>query len=82
MVVFDALADRYINYLIFEKGLSEKTIESYTRDLSRYFEFIEENGIDNIAEAGTAIILKHLMGLRDAGLGQRSRRASGLRRRR
>ncbi|MGA7146370.1 MAG: site-specific integrase, partial [Desulfobacterales bacterium] len=32
----DTLVDQYLSYLVFEKGLSEKTIESYSSDLSRY----------------------------------------------
>ena len=73
MASLDQLADRYTNYLIFEKGLSEKTIESYTRDITRYFRFLDDNGIHDIEKGDTALIIKHLMALRDSGLGQRSR---------
>jgi integrase/recombinase XerD len=73
MTTLDALADRYINYLVLEKGLSGRTIESYAHDLSRYFEFLKGNGIDTIEDADTPVIIKHLMELRNTGLGQRSR---------
>jgi len=73
MMALDELADRYLNYLILEKGLSEKTIESYSQDLMRYFDFLKSKHIDNIADADTPMILMHLMGLRKEGLGQRSR---------
>ena len=68
----DILADQYINYLVFEKGLSEKTIESYSRDLVRYLEFLGSKGIKHISDADTPLILKHLIALRDAGLGSKS----------
>ncbi len=69
----DDLADRFINYLIVEKGLSKNTIVSYSADLALYLEFLKESGISNIADADRASILKHLIALRDAGLGSRSR---------
>lgn len=72
MSSLDILADQYVNYLVFEKGLSEKTIESYSSDLVRHFEFLKEKGIKKIADADTPLILKHLIALRDAGLGSKS----------
>ncbi|MBW1995753.1 MAG: site-specific tyrosine recombinase XerD [Deltaproteobacteria bacterium] len=73
MNTFDSLAERYFNYLVLEKGLSNITIASYSRDLCRYFEFLEKKGVQNISTTDTSMIIKHLMMLRDAGLGQRSR---------
>ena len=68
----DTLVDQYINYLIFEKGLSEKTIESYSSDLSRYLDFLKQQKVKGIADAETPMILKHLIALRKSGLGSRS----------
>ena len=73
MISLDELSDRYVNYLVLEKGLSEKTIESYSQDLSRYLKFLKCHGILDITQADNLMILKHLIDLRDAGLGQRSR---------
>ena len=72
MSSFDILTDQYFNYLAFEKGLSKKTIESYSSDLSRYIEFLRQQGIKNIADADTPSILKHLIALRNSGLGSKS----------
>jgi integrase/recombinase XerD len=72
MASFDILVDQYINYLVFEKGLSEKTIESYTSDLSKYLAFLKEKRIKDITQADTPIILKHLIALRESGLGSKS----------
>ena len=66
MASLNDLADRYVNYLVLEKGLSEKTVESYTQDLSRYLEFLNSQGILNITQADNLVILKYLIGLRDA----------------
>jgi integrase/recombinase XerD len=69
----DILADQYVNYLLVEKGLSSHTIESYSRDLSRYLRFLQQQGISNIVDADTPFIIKHLIALRNAGLGSSSR---------
>jgi len=73
MLSLDILADQFINYLLVEKGLSIKTIESYSQDIARYFNFLKENGIDNIEDTDTAVILSHLINLRKSGLEARSR---------
>jgi len=68
----DILVDQYLNYLVFEKGLSNKTIESYSSDLSRYLEFLKQKGINTIVDADTPLLLKHLIALRESGLGSKS----------
>jgi integrase/recombinase XerD len=69
----DTLADRFINYLLVEKGLASHTIDSYSRDLTRFFDFLTENGIDDISQTDTPTILGHLIKLRKSGLTARSR---------
>jgi len=69
----DRLIDQYLNYLLIEKGLATTTLESYSRDLLRYQNFLHQNKILRIAESDTPLILKHLIALRNAGLGPRSR---------
>lgn len=73
MISLDHLADQFINYLLVEKGLSTKTIESYSLDLNRFFDFLKQNRIENIADADTPVILGHLIQLRKSGLEARSR---------
>ena len=72
MPTLDELSDQFINYLLFEKGLAEKTIESYSRDLTRYLDFLSSKGIRKIAETDTPLIVQHLINLRNDGLGSRS----------
>jgi integrase/recombinase XerD len=38
----DYLSDQFLNHLRVEKGLSENTIESYSRDISRFLQFIKQ----------------------------------------
>jgi integrase/recombinase XerD len=69
----DELTDQFINYLVVEKGLSRNTVAAYSKDLILYVESLRENGISDIADADMTLVLKHLIDLRDAGLGPRSR---------
>jgi len=72
MASLDIFVDQYINYLVFEKGLSEKSIESYSSDLSNYLEFLKQKGIKDITQTDTPLILKHMIALRESGLGSKS----------
>ncbi|CAB1062696.1 Site-specific tyrosine recombinase XerD [Olavius sp. associated proteobacterium Delta 1] len=69
----DNFIDQYLNYLLIEKGLSRTTLESYSRDMVRYREFLHQARIRRISEDDTALILKHMIALRNAGLSARSR---------
>ena len=73
MSVLDTLADQYLNYLLIEKGLADKTLESYGSDMARYLSFLENNKIKDISDADTPVLLKYLIFMRDAGLGAKSR---------
>jgi len=73
MFAIDALVDQYLNYLLVEKGLAQKTIESYSRDLTDYLKFLMQVRVTTIEDADTTVILKHLIALRNNGLGARSR---------
>jgi integrase/recombinase XerD len=69
----DLLLDRYIQFLLMEKGLSKNTIESYSNDLTNYIHFLQAMGIGNLSETDSPAILKHLIHLRESGLSARSR---------
>ena len=73
MSTMDELVDRYLNYLLVEKGLASKTIEAYSLDLTGFLDFLKEMGVNEISDVDTAVLLKHLISMRDHGLGPRSR---------
>jgi len=73
MTAIYQLVDRYINYLLVEKGLAKATIESYSGDLAKFLRFLASHKIQQISDADSAVILKYLLFLRDKKIGARSR---------
>jgi integrase/recombinase XerD len=69
----DALIDQFLNYLLVEKGLAQKTLDAYSRDIIRYRNFLAENNSTAFSEEDAPLILKHLILLRKDGLKARSR---------
>jgi integrase/recombinase XerD len=69
----DTLIDQFLNYLLVEKGLAQKTLEAYSRDIIRYRNFLAENNSTAFSEEDAPLILKHLILLRKKGLQARSR---------
>lgn len=73
MVRIDSLIDNYINYILVEKGLADQTVESYSRDMTRYADFLSENKIASVSDDDTYLILKYMITLRDDGLSPKTR---------
>lgn len=69
--ISDKIIKEFLDYSIFEKGLSNNTIASYARDLSRYNGYLAKNGVD-VCKAVSANITGHLTGLIGVGLSVRS----------
>jgi integrase/recombinase XerD len=40
-----SLTDQFIDYLRLERGLSNNTIQAYSRDLTRLAQFLEKSGL-------------------------------------
>ena len=69
----DLLVDRYLNYLLVEKGLAERTLAAYAADLARHVAFLAEAGVETVAAVDPPLLLRYVIRLRDEGLGARSR---------
>jgi integrase/recombinase XerD len=69
----DNLSQQYIDHLLIEKGLSNNSIESYSRDLSVFIDFLYKNKINKIEQSDTASILSWIIDLQKRGLSAKSR---------
>lgn len=68
MKIQDAIDD-FINYCVFEKGLSDKTKESYTYDLKKYKEYLHSINIvktDEISEENIISFLRYRTDIDDS----------------
>lgn len=69
----DDLTQKYIDFLIIEKGLSKNSIESYSADLAQFLSFLEKNKIRSLDDVDSSIILAWLVDLSRKGLSSKSR---------
>ncbi len=65
--------DGFLLALDVEGAASTHTLESYARDLDRYYEHLLARGIEDIAAVGRSDVLAFVQAMADAGLGARSR---------
>lgn len=62
------LLDEFLNYLVVERGLSRNTLESYSRDLNKYIDYLEKHGISDIKETSSSHIIAFISTLTEKGL--------------
>lgn len=63
--------ERYLEYLLIERGLSENSLESYMADLDAFFNFIKQRSTV-VEEVNSQILMLYLTFLRSKGLKSRS----------
>ena len=68
----DLALDRYLAHLRVERGLLPATLESYARDLREYLDWLDGNGVAQLAEVTEPLILQHLAALMSRGLSRSS----------
>ena len=73
MTEFELALDRYLTYLLVEKGLAAKTIAAYSRDCLRFLAYLNRGGTKSLQAVDPRLLLQYLIELRQAGLSSRSR---------
>ena len=68
----EQLLDQFLNYLAVEKGLSLNTLDSYSRDLIKYLDFLATKGIKDISETSDLTIISFISVVKKEGLSNRS----------
>ncbi len=69
----DAFLDLFLNYLAVERGLSDNTLEAYSRDLNRYLIFLKRNRVAQPDGITAGTITGFLTALKEEDLSPRSR---------
>ncbi len=60
--------EQFQDYLTFERGLSDRTIAAYTRDLTRWLSFLEEQGVEAPESVTGTHLRDWVLSLKDGGL--------------
>lgn len=68
--------EHFRDYLTFDRGLSDRTVEAYGRDVRRLVSFLEERGLQAPRHVSHSDIREYVFHLRDAGLAASSIRRS------
>jgi integrase/recombinase XerD len=71
-IKIDELLDRFYNYLAVERRLAGNTLESYSRDLRKYFEFLDSRNTKSVLLSTRVDLLTFLNRERKRGLSTRS----------
>lgn len=68
----DQSLDRFLHYLVVEKGLSRNTIEAYSHGLNRFLNYLETKGRKGVGEISKLDIREFLLFLKKKGLSSKS----------
>ena len=69
---FDTYLDNFLNYLIVERGLAKNTVESYSRDLQKFIDYLEKRNIRDLSALDNITIMSFLLELKSQGLSSRT----------
>jgi integrase/recombinase XerD len=70
--MLDIYLDRFLHFLVVEKGLSQNTLEAYSRDLIQYFRFLGAQGITDLSQTQADTLYEYLGTLRTRKLSSRT----------
>ena len=65
--IFQEPLDYFLNYLSVEKGLADNTLSAYRRDLTKYFQFLEQKKIASLNQVTRTHIVDFLATLKKKG---------------
>ncbi len=68
----DQLLDRFLHYLVVEKGLSRNTIEAYSHGLARFLDHLKGKKIQDVRDVGKLDVQGFLLALRKKRLNTKS----------
>lgn len=69
----DTSLDRFLDYLVSEKGLLPRTVDAYGRDLRAYVDTLEDSGVSAAARIPRSALELHMVRLSKRGLAAVSR---------
>ncbi len=61
------IMEEYLYYIKEEKGLTCNTLESYTRDMEQFIQYLDNNNISDLTKVNKTIIITYLLYLQKSG---------------
>ncbi len=68
----EELQDRFLHYIVVEKGLSKNTIDAYSHGLNRFIDYLRKRGIQEISDVSKFDVRAFLLTLKKQGLSSKS----------
>jgi len=66
------LLEKYLNYLLIERGVAQNTLEAYGRDLRRFVLIVQEKGLTDLRQVMPEVVIEYLVRIKDEGLSANS----------
>jgi integrase/recombinase XerD len=66
------LLEKYLNYLLIERGVAQNTLEAYGRDLRRFILIVREKGFTDLRQVMPEVVIEYLVRIKDEGLSANS----------
>lgn len=66
------LLEKYLNYLLIERGVAQNTLEAYGRDLRRFVLIVQEKGFTDLRQVMPEVVIEYLVRIKDEGLSANS----------
>jgi integrase/recombinase XerD len=66
------MLEQFLHYLTVEKGLSDNTLEAYHHDLSRFSDYLQKKGMEDLSKVDKLNLRAFLLSLKRQGLSTRS----------
>ena len=64
--------EKYLNYLLIERGVAQNTLEAYGRDLRRFVLIVQEKGFTDLRQVMPEVVIEYLVRIKDEGLSANS----------
>lgn len=64
--------DNFLNYIKFERGLSDNTCEAYSHDLMDFLSFLEKENVENVRDLTEDILEKYIVFMSKSGFAKSS----------
>jgi integrase/recombinase XerD len=71
-LILEEELDRFLNFILLERGLSQNTLSAYSLDLREFMDFLAREGVESLESVEPLHLQAHMASLRARGLSSRT----------